>query len=292
MLNTAVDMLAAALASGEPTEIPYDLRKEKKLREAAAFIGALSGGAEFRPDEGVVRVTPLACVPWHGHLTVTVSDEKLLWLFVGTAVKMNLSVRFSPHCAVSQEDLSAAAGCFPGRAELFWHRGDLCVLSYVGADEFDRKEGVPVPFVCGLLLGSVLGIGRSVFHLHAYYFKKTAVRRTLDALKRELPGDVLTPLGTYALVTPHLRREFGFFSGERLVTPEDRLENCRVYAAYSAAVRSGYQSRLDRFKTARKRAHDEKILNNRAEKKRIAREKYLAELRSEAEAKAKAEENA
>ena len=292
MLNTAVDMLAAALAAGAPTEIPYDLKKEKKLREAAAFIEALSGGAEFCPDEGVVRVTPIARVPWHGHLTVTVSDEKLLWLFIGVAVKMNLSVRVSPRCFVSPAFLDAVNSCFPGKAELFWHRGDLCVLSCVGPEGFDRKEGVPVPFVCGLLLGSVLGLGRTVFHLHAYYFKKTAVRRALDDLKLELPGDVLTPLSTYALVTPHLRREFGFFSGERLETPEDRRENLRVYAAYSAAVRSGYQSRLERFKTARKRAHDEKILNNRAEKKRVARERYLAELKSEAEAKAKAGENA
>ena len=205
---------------------------------------------------------------------------------------MNLSARVSPRCFVAPEDLAAVASCFPGKAELFWHRGDLCVLSYVGPEEFDRKEGVPVPFVCGLLLGSVLGLGRTVFHLHAYYFKKTAVCRTLDDLKSELPRDVLTPIGTYALVTPHLRREFGFFSGERLVTPEDRLENYHVYAAYSAAVRSGYQSRLNRFKAARKRAHDEKILYNRAEKKRVARERYLAELRREAEAEAKAGENA
>ncbi len=283
MLKTAIDMIAAALASDTEVTLPYDKKQTAALRETALFLRALSADAALEPENGTVRITPINGVNWNQTLTLSVSQEKLLWLFLGVCVKLNLTARFRIGVNVSDEQIAAVKACYPGRTDLFWDKGDLCVASLVGAMPFDCKSGLPVPFVCGLLLGSVLSFGRSTFHLHNYYFNKRNVMYVLNVLKQYRSNDVLTPYQTYALIMPHLRKDFGYLSGKRLLTDDDKIENARIYRLCSDSVSEAYRRKLQAFRDARRQKHEEKIRWNRAEKKRVAREKFLAELAAERE---------
>ena len=293
MLTLAIEMIAAAVASNVPVTLKYNPNDKRGLVETAEFLRRLSAEVTLNTRERTVCIVPLARVPWHEPIhDIPVTFPDLLWLFVGVVVKMNLMAGFRPLFAPDREELAAVQAVFPKRSSIFWHDGEFCVVSFAQNMPMKLKpvKSVPVPFAAGVLLGSVLGLGWTEIHFGAYYGTKKAIKTAHAALQRfSGPGvNVGKMYWSNVAVRPHTRLDFGYFDGERIVTEEDRQHNHQVYWEWVAEIGRAHKRYVAWFLREKKRKHEAKIRRNREEKKRRAREGYLAELAREREAAARA----
>lgn len=226
MLKTAVNAIAAALVSNVETTIEWDGKDADRFPPIEEFLSLLSAYVITDPVKGEALVYPVRTVNWRQVFYIHGADRDAFFLIAGAAAKLNLTVIFEGTAdKIKKEELDALTMSTSSLVQFLIRDNSIMMSSALGGDGFDSHARIPVPFVAGLILGSILGKKMTVLHLGPY-FPKVLIKQTVHTLQT-LSAKVETPMGSSVVIISHRGEDFDCENGRRLQTMEEKEDNFR-----------------------------------------------------------------
>lgn len=260
MLKTAVNAIAAALASDTETTMEFDLEEAGLFRPIEEFLSLLSAYVITDSGKGEALIYPVRTVNWRQTLHIHGADRNAFFLICGTAAKLNLSVVFESVAEeIKKEELEALTAATFSLVQFLKREKSICMSSAIGGDSFDFHADLPVPFVAGLILGSTLGKKMTVLQLGSY-FRKVLIKETIHSL-RAYGANLQLPMGSYVVVVSRRGTDFDCENGKRLHTLEEKEENHRriiqIKRAREERMKERAQKRIEKLCAEEKKRRKE-----------------------------------